>query len=89
MSKRETKISLSGSAENENISIVVDEDIKMINILRQNANRTYQETYSLENIKKDSACMEFKFKDNDFDNRLKTLETKVNVLESKVDKSTL
>lgn len=30
-----------------------------------------------------------KFKDNDFDNRLKTLETKVSVLESKVDKSIL
>lgn len=86
MSKRETKISLFGSAENENISIVVDEDSKMINILRQNANRTYQETYSLENIKRDSTCTEFKFKDNDFDNRLKTLETKVNVLESKYDK---
>ncbi|MCI7238714.1 MAG: hypothetical protein MR512_03670 [Anaerococcus sp.] len=27
-----------------------------------------------------------KFKDDDFDNRLKTLESKVNVLESKVDK---
>lgn len=89
MSKEDKKITLAGSNENENISIVVDEDSKMINILRQNANRTYQETYSLENTKKDSACMEFKFKDNDFDNRLKTLETKVNVLESKVDKSTL
>lgn len=27
-----------------------------------------------------------KFKDDDFDNRLKTLESKVNVLESKIDK---
>lgn len=51
MSKRETKITLSGSAENENVSIVVDEDSKMINILRQNANRTYQETYSLDSVK--------------------------------------
>ena len=30
-----------------------------------------------------------KFKDNDFNNRLKTLESKVNLLESKVSKSTL
>ena len=30
-----------------------------------------------------------KFKDDDFDNRLKTLESKVNFLESKVNKSTL
>ncbi|MDU3212133.1 hypothetical protein [Anaerococcus sp.] len=30
-----------------------------------------------------------KFKDNDFNNRLKTLESKVNLLESKVRKSTL
>lgn len=30
-----------------------------------------------------------KFKDDDFDNRLKTLESKVNLLESKVNKSTL
>lgn len=53
MSKRETKISLFGSAENENISIVVDEDSKMINILRQNANRTYQETYRLDSVNVD------------------------------------
>ena len=51
MSKRETKISLFGSAENENISIVVDEENNMINILRQNANRTYQETYRLDSVK--------------------------------------
>ncbi|MDD7305784.1 hypothetical protein [Anaerococcus sp.] len=30
-----------------------------------------------------------KFKDDDFDNRLKTLESKVNLLESKVSKSIL
>lgn len=30
-----------------------------------------------------------KFKDNDFNNRLKTLESKVNLLESKVSKSKL
>lgn len=30
-----------------------------------------------------------KFKDNDFNNRLKTLESKVNLLESKVSKSRL
>lgn len=30
-----------------------------------------------------------KFTDNDFNNRLKTLESKVNLLESKVSKSTL
>ena len=30
-----------------------------------------------------------KFKDNDYNNRLKTLESKVNLLESKVSKSTL
>lgn len=53
MSKRETKISLFGSAENENISIVVDEDSKMINILRQNANRIYQETYRLDSVNVD------------------------------------
>lgn len=50
MSKRETKISLFGSAENENISIVIDEDSKMINILRQNANRAYQEIYRLDSV---------------------------------------
>lgn len=50
MSKENKKISLIGSNENENISIVIDESSKKINILRENVNRTFQETLCLESI---------------------------------------
>ncbi len=50
MSKEDKKITLAGSNENENISIVIDESSRKINILRQNLNKTFQETFHLDSI---------------------------------------
>lgn len=47
MSKEDKKINLTGSNEVENISIVIDERSKKINILRQNLNKTFQEFFIL------------------------------------------
>lgn len=111
MSKEQNKISLIGSNGIENISIIVDESGKKINILRQNINKTFQETYYLDSLIISNDVSEIKTElkeddlpiknnsanivkinsdgsfevDSEFDNRVKTLETKVNVLESKVD----
>lgn len=111
MSKEQNKISLTGSNGIENISIIVDESGKKLNILRQNINKTFQETYYLDSLIISNDVSEIKTElkeddfpiknnsanivkinsdgsfevDSEFDNRVKTLETKVNVLESKVD----
>lgn len=50
MSKEQNKISLTGSNGIENISIIVDESGKKLNILRQNINKTFQETYYLDSL---------------------------------------
>ena len=50
MSKEDKRISLIGSNENENISIVIDESSRNINILRQNLNKIFQETFHLDSI---------------------------------------
>ena len=63
--KRKKKIknlSLTGRNKRESISIVVNERKKQINILRQDANQISHETYRLEDIKRDYACMESKCK---------------------------
>lgn len=115
MSKENKKISLIGSNENENISIVIDESSRNINILRQNLNKIFQETFHLDSINIGDKYSGWKiilkddslFLINDSNNvlklntdgsfetlekiniKLKTLESKVNLLESKVSKSTL
>lgn len=111
MSKENKKITLTGSNENENISIVIDEDSKMINILRQNLNKTFQETFYLDSINigdkvsgweitsKDDSLFLINDSNNGLkinadgsfetfekiDSKLKTLESKVDFLESKIN----
>lgn len=112
MSKEDNKISLTGSNEIGNISIVIDESSKKINILRENVNSIFRETFHLDSIETGDKDSEWKITSNDdslfltngsdnalkisgdgsletlkkVDNKLKTLESKVNLLESKFDK---
>lgn len=60
MSKKDKKITLTGSNENENISIVIDEGSKYINILIQNINKATQVTYYLDSLRIDDKESEIK-----------------------------
>ena len=60
MSKENKKITLTGSNENENISIVIDEGSKYINILIQNINKAAQVTYYLDSLRIDDKESEIK-----------------------------
>lgn len=68
--KRKRKIknlSLTGRNNDEVISIVVSERKKLINVVRQNVNQISHDTYRLESIKEDYACMGSKCKKQDDD----------------------
>ncbi len=66
--KRKVKnLSLTGRNNYEVISVVVSERMKLINIVRQNANQISHDTYRLESIKRDYAYMESKCKKQDED----------------------
>lgn len=65
MSKENKKISLTGRNENENISIVIDEGSKYINILMQNINKAVQVTYYLDSLRIDDKESGIKMELND------------------------
>lgn len=68
--KRKKKIknlSLTGRNKRESISIVVSKRKKLISIVRQDVNRISHDTYRIEDVKKDYACMESKCKKQDED----------------------
>lgn len=111
MSKENKKISLTGSNEIANISIVIDESSKKIKILKENVNTVFRETFYLDSINIGDKVSEWKITSKDdslflihdsnnglkinsdgsfetlkkIDNKLKTLETKVDFLESKIN----
>ncbi|WP_130819028.1 hypothetical protein [Anaerococcus vaginimassiliensis] len=60
MSKENKKISLIGSNENVNISIVIDESSKKINILKENVNTIFRETFYLGSLRIDDKESEIK-----------------------------